>query len=132
MREAQSELVKLITLLLLVGMLGLNGWPSEAKPKPFSQELVKRAEAGDSFAQWSLGRCYYKGIGVTQDYKEAVKWYTKAAEQGYALAQSNLGVCYEEGTGVDKDEKEAVKWFTKSAEQGNELAKKALEKFKPH
>ena len=33
-------------------------------------------------AQKCLGRCYYKGEGVQQDYKYAKKWYTKAAEQG--------------------------------------------------
>ena len=103
-------------------MLVVSGWAENKEPEPYSQELVKRAEAGDAFAQWSLGRCYYKGIGVAQDYKEAVKWYTKSAEQGDAKAQSNLGVCYEKGTGVDKDEKQAVKWFTKSAEQGDATA----------
>ena len=31
---------------------------------------------------------YDNGQGVPQDYKQAVKWYTKAAEQGDADAQS--------------------------------------------
>ena len=31
-------------------------------------------------------------LGVVQDYKTAVKWYTLAAEQGLARAQHNLGV----------------------------------------
>ena len=35
---------------------------------------------------------YYNGEGVPQDYKEAVKWYTKAAEQGLAdFTHSTLG-----------------------------------------
>jgi TPR repeat protein len=74
--------------------------------------------------------CYYRGQGVPQDHKEAVKWLTKSAEQGDAAAQCLLGLCYENGTGVAKDQKEAVKWYTKSAEQGDERAKKAIEELK--
>ena len=32
-----------------------------------------------------------QGLGVSQDYAEAIKWYRKAASQGYADAQYNLG-----------------------------------------
>ena len=47
--------------------------------------------------------------GVTQDYKQAVKWYTLAAEQGDTDAHFNLGVMYERGEGVIQDYKQAVK-----------------------
>ena len=120
--------MKLIALLLTLGMLAVSG--CSKKGPTFSPELVSKAESGDARAQNDLGRCYYKGFGVAQDYNEAVKWYTKSAEQGNAGAQSKLGLCYYRGCGVAKDEKEAVKWFTKAAEQGNEGAKKALEKLK--
>ncbi|MEZ9417619.1 tetratricopeptide repeat protein, partial [Vibrio sp. 10N.286.49.E1] len=62
-------------------------------------------------AQYNLGLSYERGVGVIQDYKEAVSWYRKAAEQGHALAQNNLGVMYEEGRGVSQDYKEAVSWY---------------------
>ena len=62
---------------------------------------------------------YEGGEGVTQDYKEAVKWYRKAAEQGHANVQLYLGTMYENGEGVDQDFKEAVKWYRKAAEQGH-------------
>jgi hypothetical protein len=69
---------------------------------------------------------YDAGKDVAQDYKEAVKWYTKAAEQGDATAQFNLGVMYVNGQGVKKDYKEAVKWFTKAAQRGDpEIVNKA-------
>jgi len=35
-------------------------------------------------------------VGVTQDYKQAFKWYTKSAEQGQAEAQYNLGNVYKQ------------------------------------
>ena len=69
---------------------------------------------------------YEYGIGVPQDYKEAVKWYRLAAEQGDASAQFYLGRMFEEGNGVPKDNKEAVKWWKLSAEQDDAKAQYKL------
>jgi TPR repeat protein len=33
---------------------------------------------------------YKIGIGVSKNYKEAIKWFQRAAEQGFAEAQYNL------------------------------------------
>jgi hypothetical protein len=65
---------------------------------------------------------YKKGLGVPQDYKTAVKWYTLAAKQGFANAQSNLGLMYDQGLGVPQDYEIALKWYTLAAEQGNASA----------
>jgi hypothetical protein len=77
------------------------------------------AEQGDSYAQRFLGDSYYLGLGVTQDYAEAVKWYKKAAEQGDSVSQIILGAMYEKGKGISKDFVEAYKWFSISGETGN-------------
>jgi TPR repeat protein len=61
---------------------------------------------------------YRDGEGITQDYSEAVKWYSKAAEQGFAEAQYGLGWMHREGRGVPQDYIEAAKWYLKAAEQG--------------
>jgi TPR repeat protein len=86
------------------------------------EPIEKAAEQGDAVAQYNLGVMYRSGDGVPQDYKEAVKWYTKAAEQGNASAQFNLGWMYREGRGVPQDCVEAAKWFTNAAEQGDTKA----------
>ena len=122
--------MKLIPIFLTLGLLAVSGRAEQPKPEPYSPELVKKAEAGDAKAQCNLGTCYARGEGVTQDYKEAIKWWTKAAEQGNVNAQFYLASCYGLGQGVTKDEKEAVKWCTKAAEQGFAGAKEALEKLK--
>lgn len=83
----------------------------------FSEELLQRAEKGDEFAQYNLGKIYANGEGVKQNYAEAVKWFKKSAEQGNAWAQSELGVCYYQGKSVAVDHKKAFKLYTKSAEQ---------------
>ena len=61
--------------------------------------------------------------GVTQDYKEAVKWYRLSADQGDALAQSNFGSMYANGQGVTQDYVRAHMWFNISASSGHENAK---------
>ena len=81
--------------------------------------LLNLAGRNDPQAQAFLGVMYNRGMGVEQDFKEAVKWYRKAAEQGNAVAQYNLGQMYREGQGVEQDFKEAVKWYRKAAEQGD-------------
>ena len=65
---------------------------------------------------------YDKGLGVPQDYKTAVKWYTLTAEQGHAKSQYNLGYMYQNGQGVPQDYKTAVKWFRLAADQGSARA----------
>ena len=59
-----------------------------------SQDKIIMAEQGSPAAQFNLGEMYYKGTGVSRNYKQAVTWYQKAAEQGYAVAQFNLGSSY--------------------------------------
>jgi len=39
------------------------------------------AERGDAESQYRLGDCYNDGMGVAQDYTNAMYWYRKAAEQ---------------------------------------------------
>ncbi len=90
----------LTTTVLLFGLSGsgiadLNdGWVASQKGdyKTAFNEWKPLAELGDAKAQYNLGQMYRKGQGVSQDDKQAVKWYRKAAEQGFAAAQGNLGV----------------------------------------
>ena len=55
---------------------------------------------------------YANGLGVPQDYKEAVRWYQAAAEQGNADAQNNLGFMYDNGWGVPQDYIHAFMWYS--------------------
>ena len=58
---------------------------------------------------------YARGLGVPQDYAEAVRWYRLAADQGHASAQNNLGVMYGTGAGVPQDYVQAHMWFNLAA-----------------
>jgi hypothetical protein len=62
---------------------------------------------------------YLEGLGVPQDYAQAISWYRKAAAQGDAHAQFNLGLMYDHGRGVPQDYAQAASWFSKAADQGD-------------
>jgi TPR repeat protein len=51
-------------------------------------DLQKKAEAGGSSAQYSLGRAYESGNGVPKRAEQAAIWYRKAADQGNARLHS--------------------------------------------
>lgn len=84
------------------------------------------AEQEHPGAEHSLGIMYRKGMGVPQDYTEAVRWSRRAAEQGHPVAQYNLGIIYYKGMGVPQDYAEAVRWLRRAAEQEHPGAQKYL------
>jgi len=84
------------------------------------REFRVLAEQGHAGAQYNLGLMYDNGRGVTQDYKESVKWYSKSIEQGHAEAQYNMGVMYGNGNGVNQNNVYAHMWFDIVASNGDE------------
>lgn len=85
-----------------------------------------RAEQGDTSAQEKIGSMYYYGLGVPQDYGEAIQWYRKSGSQGYAKAQFNLGNMYYRGQGLPQDYSEALRRIQKAANQGDAKGQDAL------
>ena len=73
-------------------------------------------------AQYNIGGMYEFGLGVTEDYAEAAKWYRKAAEQGDARAQNYLGLIYDIGVVVPQDYAEAHMWYDLAGANGNKDA----------
>jgi uncharacterized protein len=80
------------------------------------------AEQGDVFAQFELGTWYTNGLNVSQDHREAVRWWQRAAQAGFAPAQLDLADSYFEGRGVEQDHGAAAYWYKRAAEQGAPLA----------
>ena len=58
--------------------------------------------------------CARDGLGVTQDYTEAVKWYLKAAEQGNGFLKPVWAECTGMEKAVSQDPIEAAKWYLKA------------------
>ena len=84
------------------------------------------SEQGDADCQVMAGVNYAEGVGVAQNWEQAVFWYEKSAEQGIEGAQLNLGTCYYHGRGAPQDYKVAIKWWSKAADQGNVKAQNIL------
>ncbi len=80
-------------------------------------ELCK--SRGDAYAKYQLGRIFYQGLGVEQDFSIATKHFHEAAEQNFHLAQQKLGIIFWRGDGVIKDKIRAYKWLT-LASDGND------------
>jgi uncharacterized protein len=118
---------KLLLFFLLIPSLVSASPESEQCSKLFNESnsskafnvCSKAADQGEVNAQFHLGYMYDFGQGVTQDYKEAVKWYSKAAEQGDAEAQYYLGAKYAYGVGVIPDCLIAHMFLSLSAAQGD-------------
>ena len=84
--------------------------------------LKQMAEEGNAVAQFKLGQHYDNGIGIDQDFSEAMRWYRAAAAQGVVEAHYNIGVLYDQGRGVDQDFSEAMRWYLWAAEKGDALS----------
>lgn len=88
--------------------------------------LNKSAELGHPGAQYNLGVCYDKGIGVEKDSKTAISYFELSAAQNDSAALFYLGYCYYKGRGVEKNYNKASQLFQKSAECGNIIALKYI------
>ena len=83
-------------------------------------DLFRRAHLNnDAEAQHLLGYCYYFGIGVKKDFKEAAKWLNAAAQKGNDSTRFLLGICRFFGQGLDKDQHKAVEHFQCAADSGH-------------
>ena len=90
------------------------------------EQTRKAAEEGNPVAQLTLGDAYRMGgflggLEVTQNFREAIRWYRKAAEQGSKRAQVDLGMMYFSGKEVPADHRKAIMWLRMAAEQKDYL-----------
>ena len=69
---------------------------------------------------------YSDGLGVTQNYSEAVKLISQSAEQGYPETQFKLGTMYGLGTGVSKNYVKAHMWISLAKAGGHKKADKGV------
>ncbi len=84
----------------------------------YNEQLLWDAERGDVNAQLNMGRCYYFGNGVTQDYEKAFYWTKKSAEKGHYVAQHNLANMYYNGWGCEKNISLANQWMKRASDAG--------------
>jgi putative methionine-R-sulfoxide reductase with GAF domain len=96
---------------------------SATAPANDLQTMLRLAEQGDPIAQFAVGARYATGEDVSQDYAEAVRWFSKAAEQGHVPAQATLGAYYWAGRGAPADLSKAYFWSVLAEAGGDEASK---------
>lgn len=111
---------KVLLSLLLLLSLALPSFAAEAvTPEELEQQIAQwrlAAEAGDVLSQKELANLYYSGLGVEQNYKEALKWLTMCAEAGDLICAKGVGGIYFDGLGIPEDETEGFKWLKIAAD----------------
>ena len=105
--------------LLLIAFVALAAFQPGFAETQDIEKIRKAAGQGDAGSQFILGGKYSLGAGVSQDYRQALKWWRLAAEQGHAGAQVGLALMYRHGQGVPQDYRQALKWYRLAAEQGH-------------
>ena len=86
------------------------------------EDLLIKANDGDSRAQYLIGCFYYYGRRVETNHSIASNWFKKSAEQNLVDAQTILGYQYMYGDGVIKDIEKAIELLEKAQAQGSAYA----------
>ncbi len=86
---------------------------------PYFVKCQGSAQRGNVGAQFCLGQMFEYGLGVTKDYREAIRWYSLAAERRHAGAERSLGILYVEGLDIDRSDAKAFQLFTRAAGSGD-------------
>ncbi|MBO5854017.1 MAG: PEGA domain-containing protein, partial [Bacteroidales bacterium] len=66
--------------------------------------------------QFVLGKNYFDGNGVDNDYEKALEYFNAAAELGHVEACVYIADCYHHGHGVEENHDLAIEWYSKAAE----------------
>jgi len=93
------------------------------------QALLKRAERGDSVAEWEVAGRYEDGskdragkILVRRSARKAMEWLRRAAEHGCGPAQNTLGVLLGDENLPPKNRRQALAWLKKAFRAGDNIA----------
>ncbi len=97
---------------------GLHGIPQDQTQ--FISLLISAAEAGNSSAQYMLGRYKWEGTGVAIDAAAGTQLLQAAALQGQTQAMHDLASCYAQGlNGLPLDPASALSYYEQSANLGS-------------
>ena len=100
-----------------------DSWNKKAKEKKDMEDLLKKAESGDSKAMCSVGNAYFHGKnGFVKDEKLAYSWCKKAHEAGNVQGTACVGWRLFEGRGVAKSQRMGMVYTSMAAGQGSNLA----------
>eukprot|EP00978_Attheya_sp_CCMP212_P035059 scaffold150524_cov51-Attheya_sp.AAC.1 len=110
---------------LITGELADNWKAKEGERNEFD-ELVRKAEGGDTVAMFSVGLSYFLGEkGVGKDGKAAYEWWKRASDKGNVRGMGIVGSCLldsVEGIDVENNVASGIMHLTMAAERGSDTA----------
>ena len=101
-----------------LGLMYEQGLGTDPDPMVAASWYQKAQALESPEAIGALADLHLKGVGVIQDFKEALRLNISAAEAGYAPAQYNLAVAYANGVGTFRDPVRAHMWFNIASANG--------------
>eukprot|EP01147_Barroeca_monosierra_P000502 gene502-3828_t len=84
------------------------------------------ADRGDVQSQVTVGRLYYIGHGVEQNYNRALQYFRLAADAGNGNAIAFMGEMHAYGFGVEGNNATAISYFQKAAELSSPVGQNHL------
>jgi len=102
----------LVAILCLLLLAGRTSWAAD---KTAFNDLLARAQQGDTAAQASLACRYRDGSGIAPDNGLALQWAHRAADHGNAQAMDFLGFAYLTGRGAERNVDIAFGYFHAAA-----------------
>ena len=113
-----------VCVLEAIGPVGVTY--TEQEEADATQWLVKAAAKGNAQANYELGCCYYRGVGLEEDMVKAFGHFEIAAATGHMSAQFLVGDCLLEGCGCEIDPTRAYREIYAAAEQGHRYARQKV------
>ena len=83
-------------------------------PRMAYYHYIEAAKLGVAEAIYEVGRHYYEGLGVEQNYAKSVKYLELAAQENSSAAMYLLSECYAQGHGVQKNLEKALEYAQKA------------------
>lgn len=117
----------LLCFFILTGCGKEESPPSAAEVLPVVEPklfgLIRNAEAGNSDAQYLLGKKYLAGEGVDKDVRKALEWLQKSADLDHPGAALRLGIIFAKGEeGVEAVPEKAAALYQRAASKGDAQA----------
>lgn len=111
--------------------LDINALKEQAENEYKNSNYAKAMElfmkiSGEAFAQNYIGYMYYKGLGVAQNYEEALNWYRESADQNDSYGLRHLAYMYASGFGTEKNIIIAIRLYRVAANQGDAISQRIL------
>lgn len=115
-----------LALLATAMLTGCGTLPGTGPDRDPVTEMRADAAAGDADSQYRLGLAYHGGVGVEQNYAEAVRWFEASARQGNPDAAFMAGSAYLSARGVAQDAERAEPLLEQAAASGHARAQYLL------